>query len=352
MVLRRLLGRATSTPLTSADMEIARSMSAAFWFIAAILVAVLLPFDPPTENLGAGGWVIAGIGVLGAFGVGLRRLDPRGPSSLSEIYFFSLIAVLLIALLEWSAGGRTSPYHYLYMLPLLYAAAAHSPKRVLAFFAVVVVVVWAPLLYEGVDRQIVLDIATQLAMLLAISAAVWGMFILLRVQRETIREQRARAELMAREDALTGLGNRRAFAEALSREVARARREEEPLGVIVGDLDHFKEINDRAGHATGDEYLRRAAEALLATARGGDTCFRWGGDEFAVLLPGADREQAEAVAERLREAVRASSSRDGGECLEMTCGVAELEDDAAPEALIAAADRDLLQRKRLHLRAH
>jgi len=345
--LRRLFDWA-ATSLTPADMEIARSMSGLFWFIGGTVTALLLPFAPPTEAIGEAGWIPAIAGVLIAFLAGRKHFNPD--VSLRRIYLAGYAGVLLIVVLEWMAGGRETPYHYLYMLPILFAAAVQSLRRVALFGATVAVLIWAPLLYEGAGRAIVLDIATQLVTLFAIGSAVWALFVVLRVQRRTIREQRERAELMAREDSLTGLGNRRAFTEALIREVARARREGDPLGVIVADLDHFKEINDRSGHAAGDEYLRRSAEALLATARAGDTCFRWGGDEFAVLLPGADREQAEAVAQRLRDAIRAVGAPEGSEPLEMTCGVAELDPEAEPEALIAAADRDLLKRKRVSLR--
>jgi GGDEF domain-containing protein len=198
--------------------------------------------------------------------------------------------------------GPLDPHHYLYMLPVLFAAAAQRPRQALQLAAALAVIVWLPLLYEGTDRPIVLDIATQLVTLLAIGTAVWGLFVILRVQRRTIREQRAGAEVLARKDELTGLGNRRALGEALNREVARARRGDRRLSVVVGDLDHFKEINDTRGHAAGDEFLRHAADALRSIAREADACFRWGGDEFAILLPETDLTQAEGVAQRLRAA--------------------------------------------------
>ena len=323
-------------------------MAATFWFIGATTTIVLLPFDPPTAEIGDAGWGVAAGGVLGAFAIGYRRLNKA--TSIREIYLLSGAAVLLVLLLEWMAGGRSSPYHYLLILPLLYVSAAHSPPRVLGFAVFLSIVIWAPLLYEGTSRQIVLDVGTQLFMLLAVGAAVWGLFILLRIQREEIRAQRARAEGLAREDSLTGLGNRRAFRETLTREVARARRGDGRLSVVVGDLDHFKEINDRFGHEAGDECLRRTADALRSTARRADACFRWGGDEFAVLLPETDGEEAEAVAERIQKAVRASGSPSGASPLEITCGVAQLSAGGEPETLVAAADRDLLARKRVSLR--
>lgn len=339
--VERLRGWA-AIELTPADMAIARVMSGLFWLMGGAVTAVLLPLEPPTDAIGDAGWALAVVGVIACFVVGVRHFDPA--VSIRRIYVAGFVATGMIAALEWLAGGRETSYHYLYMLPVLFAAAAQSPRRVTIFAATVAVVIWVPLLYEGTERAVIVDIATQLVTLFSLGAAVWALFVVLRMQRRTIAEQRSRAELLAREDALTGLGNRRAFTEAVAREVSRAEREDGDLSLLVADLDRFKSINDDRGHAVGDEALRRAAEALRQVARQADACFRWGGDEFAVLLPGADRDQAEAVAGRLREAVDAAGPSSAPR-LSITCGVAELVSGCDPEALIAAADRNLIARK-------
>lgn len=341
--LRRLLSW-SEVEMTASNMEVARSMSGLFWLIGGALTALLLPLAPPTDALGVAGWAPAIAGVLICLWVGNRHFAPD--VSLQRIYLAGYAGVLLIAALEWIAGGRSTPYHYLYLLPILFAAAAQPPRRLLAFGAAVAVVVWAPLLYEDLDRQIVLDIATELVTLLAVGSAVWALFVVLRAQGQKIREQRTRAELLAREDELTGLGNRRAFSEALVREMARARRGDEPLSILIGDLDNFKAVNDRLGHVAGDACLRRAAEALRHSARAADACFRWGGDEFAVLLPESDRADAERVEARVAGAIAAVSSGTAGTRLEITCGIGELGADQDADALIAAADEDLIARKR------
>lgn len=232
------------------------------------------------------------------------RLDEGRPSSLREILRAGYFGLGAICLLEWLAGGRDTAYHYLYMLPVLFAAGAHGRRQVLTFFATISIVIWAPLAYGPVNRQVVSDIGIQLIMLLAVGAAVSVLFIMMRAQRTAIRKARKRAELLARRDQLTGLGNRRAFEEALSAEVARARRTETHLSVIIGDLDRFKEVNDRFGHAAGDRCLRQVAAVLTEILRIEDACFRWG--------RGRVRRPAGQQRSPGRRAPRRSRSRAGG----------------------------------------
>jgi diguanylate cyclase (GGDEF)-like protein len=151
---------------------------------------------------------------------------------------------------------------------------------------------------------------------------------------------------LAEQDPLTGLLNRRTFMNELEQEVERARRYDRSLALVLCDLDHFKSLNDTHGHPTGDEALRRLAEVLSTCLRAGDSAFRIGGDEFALLLPEADEAEAEAAAERLAGAFRvAADPAFAG--LGMTFGVATVPDDAnESEALIRRADAALYERKR------
>ncbi len=105
---------------------------------------------------------------------------------------------------------------------------------------------------------------------------------------------------MARRDDLTGLPNRRALQEQMPREMARARRQRSPLCVAIVDIDHFKDFNDTHGHLAGDEVLQACAAAWDEVLRGEDTIVRFGGEEFLVLLPDTDPEQAAEIVERLR----------------------------------------------------
>lgn len=148
-------------------------------------------------------------------------------------------------------------------------------------------------------------------------------------------------------DGLTGLANRRAAADALHAEAARAQRLQTPLTVVLADLDGFKEVNDEYGHAVGDEVLRAFADVLRETVRESDVAGRWGGEEFLLLLPGADEEGAVQLAERIRVGL-ADRSIPGAPGLRVTAsfGVAEYAGEANSEDLVVAADSALYRAKR------
>ncbi|MBV2134988.1 GGDEF domain-containing protein [Pseudomonas sp. MAP12] len=116
---------------------------------------------------------------------------------------------------------------------------------------------------------------------------------------QQVAERTRELEQLSRQDPLTNLYNQRFFMETLSGELARAQRTATPLALLYFDVDNFKQINDQTGHLAGDEVLRSIAAALLAECRTYDTCCRYGGDEFCVLLPGTDAQGAQLFAERL-----------------------------------------------------
>lgn len=155
-------------------------------------------------------------------------------------------------------------------------------------------------------------------------------------------------EQQALVDELTGIANRRQCEDALPTEIARAERFGTPLTLVIADLDDFKTINDRHGHAVGDDVLREFASVLKATVRETDLAGRWGGEEFLLLLPGADAVGGAQLAERIRSAFaeRSFLGRDG-EVARVTCsfGVAQLQPTDNGRELFAAADRALYQAK-------
>jgi diguanylate cyclase (GGDEF)-like protein/PAS domain S-box-containing protein len=148
----------------------------------------------------------------------------------------------------------------------------------------------------------------------------------------------ARLERMVRTDDLTGLPNRRAWEEALPRELARSWREDRPLCVAMIDLDHFKSYNDARGHLAGDRLLKQAAGAWRTALRPYDVLARYGGEEFALIVPACGLDAAADLVERLR-----AVTPEGQSC---SAGVAEWDRDEQPESLVARADSALYEAKR------
>jgi diguanylate cyclase (GGDEF)-like protein len=156
----------------------------------------------------------------------------------------------------------------------------------------------------------------------------------------------------ARTDELTSLGSRRAFREALTREIQRSHRHGSPLTLALFDVDRFKQVNDRCGHPAGDRVLVASARAVERNLRETDVLALVGGEEFAVMLPNTDPNGAAELTERLRAALQPISppSTDVDTQISASFGVVELDktsDDDAGEALIAAADSALYNAKSL-----
>lgn len=130
-----------------------------------------------------------------------------------------------------------------------------------------------------------------------------GVLASLDTAHAALRRQKDYAELLARTDALTGLANRRAFDEAAEQESQRAKRYVTPLALVMADIDHFKLINDAHGHHVGDKVLQHFAQILADSVRTIDLVGRWGGEEFVILMPGTELDEAVQAAERMRLAV-------------------------------------------------
>jgi diguanylate cyclase (GGDEF)-like protein len=178
---------------------------------------------------------------------------------------------------------------------------------------------------------------------------------------ETLRDltDQKRAEMalkeLATKDGLTGLSNRRSFDQMLVAEWSRAQQTQLPLSLLFIDVDHFKLFNDLHGHLIGDECLRAVADVVRRHAlRPLDLATRYGGEEFALILPEMSCEDACAVAEAIRDVVLdlriAHGADDAGEHVTLSIGVASHipgESDGQPDRLLGAADQALYAAKRL-----
>ncbi len=153
----------------------------------------------------------------------------------------------------------------------------------------------------------------------------------------------------ARTDALTGLSNRRAMEESFAREINRCEQDAGSVSLIMIDIDNFKQFNDQFGHIAGDRALSAVGRILTTQFRPRDLIVRYGGDEFAVLLPDIDQEMAFTIAERVRKAVSGETG-DGSDSLiqipiRISMGVADLESGTSLDTLIRAADAALYRAK-------
>jgi len=165
---------------------------------------------------------------------------------------------------------------------------------------------------------------------------------------ERLRRAEAFYHTLSEHDPLTGLYNARAFRDRYTRSLGRAERSDEPLSLILLDIDYLKRINDRYGHIVGNDALLLVAEAVRRAKRAEDSAARWGGDEFAILLTGGDAVAARRVADSVLQLVRERPllHERGPISVSVTVGVCTAQKIRAGDDLFPAADRALYAGKR------
>jgi diguanylate cyclase (GGDEF)-like protein len=182
--------------------------------------------------------------------------------------------------------------------------------------------------------------------LLATGAVFAGFGFLLGRRTDRLQKSRDLYEDLATRDGLTHLLNARSFERHYARALEQARRSRQPISLLLLDVDHLKEINDRHGHSVGNEALLRVAGALESCKRPGDLACRWGGDEFAILMPGAPEGAAVRLAESILQRLGAASSGPAETEVTVTIGVAsEGAAGARRTDLFELADRALYSGK-------
>jgi diguanylate cyclase (GGDEF)-like protein len=323
-------------PYAGGDLDNAQRIGSVLFGLQVVLVGVLLPLSPPTHAVGNAGWVITAAvvaaGVLVTYGMRARRL-----SSWAGLLACSYGAVAALEVMQWLGGGIGAPYERAILLPVFFVAAIQPPRQIASFIGFVALALVVPFTYDGWNAQAAGASFASLVIYLGLSIGVNVPMSAIRAQRLAHARDEAEAREEARHDALTGLQNRRAFNEALADEVKLARRVGIPLSVAMIDIVNFKQINDRWGPAEGDRCLRAVADALLDSLRDPDQVFRWGGDEFALILTGTAAEDAGSMRDRLTLVVSSACSRPDEEPIEIRFAVAEAQKEETPEEVVEMA---------------
>lgn len=326
----------TSVGSVPKPQQMARMLAVLFTAASVVTVLGLLaPHEPEVDEVGLA--VVAALTGLAGLGLALGR--ERLPVAVYHgVPAFGTLNVSLAVLFNGErnggpAGGEEMYYLWVALCAAYYlgrvGTAAHVAVILASYAATLIVVDPGPI---AVSRW------------LSLAGLVIGAAVVVRLLRERDARLVAALHEAARTDPLTGLANRRAFEEASGRELGRARRSGAILTLLVADVDRFKQINDRFGHAAGDEALQRVAAALRQQVRGSDRAARLGGDEFALLLPDTGAEGARAAGERVRDAL---SEAAGDLPVALSFGVAQhgVHGHALDE-LMRAADAELYAEKR------
>ncbi len=161
---------------------------------------------------------------------------------------------------------------------------------------------------------------------------------------ETLQEKVLEVEQLASRDMLTGIYNRRMFEQLIDIEIKRAKRYSQPMSVILADIDLFKQVNDIYGHSMGDKVLTSVAETLQEHIRESDILARWGGEEFAIILPNTEADTALEMAERLRHYIAEMRNENN---IQVTCsfGVTEYNTEDSGDSIFSRMDQALYQAK-------
>jgi diguanylate cyclase (GGDEF)-like protein len=339
---KRLLGR-RDDPYAGADGPRARRIGGILWMVCSVFGLLLLPLSPPDQSpLNGWGYFLAASILLGGL-VGGHGLLKRGHRvTNNELYGLCIAALVMVALMEWLAGGRSTPWHSFYFIAVLYTCAIHPPRRALAYLPLYMVASastafygsgWSAAEYGEVALEILVTSGVALLTVVTMDGV--------RSDRTNLEQEGDEARHLAHVDALTGLGNRRALMAALETAIPT---DTAPLALALYDLDGFKSYNDSFGHVAGDLLLQRLAEKLDEAVKPDGQAFRMGGDEFCVTtrLP-----QTEAEALILRGHAALTDAGEGFR-IDASYGWTMVTDSTTTASdILRAADRGMYARKTL-----
>lgn len=318
------------------------------WIVGALVGAVgtFLPGAQHEDVV----WVLLLSGVVLAYGIGsVTGIIPWERASVRTLAIGMVVTLPVVGLAIYLSGGSISYIEPLLVCSLLYAALFFPARWAWPLTIELVVVASAPLFYEAGATATAFP-----SRYLALAAAFLTLTGVMVSLKRRLVEAEARQREIANLDPLTGIANRHAFDAALRREVAarvepgggRRQGDEEPFALLVFDLDDFKAFNDDYGHPVGDAVLGKTAERARSVLRSTDLLARIGGDEFAVIAPGAHGEGANRLGEAIRTAIAVHEPGSSVPGPHASLGLAVFpEDGDSFEALLRCADQRLLRVK-------
>ncbi len=326
-------------------------------FNALVLTAILWSVQDHSLLLG---WFIT---LLGTALVRLyiftryRKLLPQGQDVLSweKPYFITL----LLSSLAWGVGGMVilpvdSPLHQAAIFAFLIgmsggAISVYSTHRLMTLSTIAILllpvttwfVIRGDMIFTGLAIASIVFFLSSIRATRSISSTLHQNLLM----THELKRSKEEAEKLARIDELTGLYNRRAFYELGKVLVSQAQRNKEPLAMIMMDIDNFKLVNDRFGHAAGDIALQEIGNIMCQRLRKSDVFARIGGEEFALLLPATTTEQAMQLADELRMVISGTDIRFGEQHFSLTASFGVTSGDSDIDTLARQADNAMYQSK-------
>lgn len=324
-----------------AGIDNANRFNSVMWLALTPGIGVLLVVAPPTEHGAALGWSFGALALLFCFGsfVLLRYQSHR--VSFEVILVLAYATTVQLAVLMWLAGGWSTPYDEFFLAMIVGASLTHPARRAAPFVIVAELLVLTPILYGQTDGRLA-EVLFSLAIWSAVATFCVNVMNTLREQRLEQAQRGDHAIDEARRDQLTGAENRRSFDESFERQLLASRVVGRPLTLVMADIDCFKEINDRRGHLEGDAILRLVSQAMQTAARADDRIYRWGGDEFAMLLENTRHEEAAAVCDRVLGELDSRTEASGLPPVRLSFGWEQDSGVGAASALVESADAMLL----------
>jgi diguanylate cyclase (GGDEF)-like protein len=338
----KLLFAKQADPYAGADLGLTKKLGSWFWMVNTFLTVALWPLSPIDRRLGNAGWLIGDALILAAVAFAVVLRAERVKIGFTGVLVSCYVGAFGIATMQWLAGGGSAPYDGLLLNLLLLVAATNPLRRLAPFIGYVGLLLVAPVVYGSWEEATAAKALAEFVIWAPLGMLVFLMMSSIRAQRLSMRRGEEQAREEARVDELTAIANRRAFEEALVEEISRADRMATPLSMAMGDIEHFKQINDGFGHLEGDRCLHRIAQAMESELRIPDRVFRWGGDEFVLLLPGTSKEDADVVIDRLQAKVCAACRRPDNESIWIHFAAAELKPQMTATELTEAADLALM----------